>query len=179
MNGCSPVKTFDVKSGNVHLSDPCYDRATVRSAGNYKVPAQNGTWLTTVVYDSQNEPSILLAAFENEAAPFVIQAIVDGGPRALFALEKFRKLISVDSGQVGIFDDSLYPKGSSTGDIDDENTFYGKACEITLSGNDTGVIDNLGAVSRTAHGDGSYDAYVSKNANGEAVILAICLQYPS
>ena len=81
--------------------------------------------------------------------------------------------VGVDSGQAGFFDEDFYPNGDDTGNFDDTKTFYGKACTITLSEKQAGVIDNFGVVSRTGYGDGVYDVYVNENVSGQIVTAAI------
>lgn len=49
---------------------------------------------------------------------------------------KFKNsLVGVDSGQAGIFCDSIYPL-EKTGEYSDENSFYGKCCKLTSQNED-------------------------------------------
>ena len=66
--------------------------------------------------------------------------------------------IGVDSGQAGIFDNSVYPEGTVLGAFDDSDTFYGECYEITLGTQSCGRLKNgKGFVSSSGFGDGTYE----------------------
>jgi hypothetical protein len=86
--------------------------------------------------------------------------------------------VGVDSGQAGIFDDSLYPKNvESNGEYGELDTFYGKACALTYDENDRevkgGILDGKGVVSSSGYGDGSYTCLIAKNKKGQIVAIEI------
>jgi len=78
--------------------------------------------------------------------------------------------VGVDSGQAGFFDSFMYPRGS-TGEYGELDTFYGKACEMTLSEDGAGVFP-FGVVSRTGYGDGGYSLWTVKR-NGKVIAAKI------
>lgn len=69
---------------------------------------------------------------------------------------------SVDSGQFGFYDDTIFPYYDER-DHEDKDKFYGKCCDITLSKLQAGIIDDKGVVSSSGFGDGSYKVTVGKN----------------
>jgi hypothetical protein len=72
--------------------------------------------------------------------------------------------VGVDSGQAGIFDYEYYAKYHTDTDVDDE--WYEKACDITLSEESAGTIDECGLVSSSGYGDGGYACYTARNRDG-------------
>lgn len=78
--------------------------------------------------------------------------------------------VGVDSGQAGFFDSFMYPRGT-TGEYGDLYTFYGKACEMTISEEKAGVFP-FGVVSRTGFGDGGYSLWTVKQ-NGKVIAAKI------
>lgn len=81
--------------------------------------------------------------------------------------------IGVDSGQCGIFDYETNKDIIGTGEYDQKDTFYGKACTLTLSDDQFGVMDNSGIVSCSGFGDGSYDLYIAKNEQKQVIALKV------
>lgn len=82
--------------------------------------------------------------------------------------------VGVDSGQAGFFDDARFKKHNGG----DDESFYEKACDTTLSRMQAGVIDE-GAVCNSGYGDGGY-VCIFHNSNDEdglvdfAYIIFIC-----
>ena len=148
------AKTFQVKSGKICIVDPCYDRVNCKQE-NFDVPAKNGVW---EVFVKNKEGRIAELRAWCEIAPLI---------------DDSEFFVGVDSGQAGIFDSEIYPHGSSTGDYGNTNTFYGKACELTLNQPYWGIIDNRGVVVSSGHGDGAYQAKYAKNKRGEIVGVKI------
>lgn len=106
----------------VIVSDPCYTRGTWCQGiveellpGNYNcivTYSDEGTWGNRVsqltIHHESVKPTQLR---KGERAPFTV---------------------GVDSGQAGIFCDSIYPEGEEIGNYGDENSFYGTCCNATL-----------------------------------------------
>lgn len=69
--------------------------------------------------------------------------------------------VGVDSGQAGFFDDARFKKHNGG----DDESFYEKACDTTLSRMQAGVIDE-GAVCNSGYGDGGY-VCIFHNSNDE------------
>jgi|LauGreDrversion4_2_1035121.scaffolds.fasta_scaffold12689_4 hypothetical protein len=161
------MKKFQVTSGAMVCSDPCYttDVWCMEIVKNVK----NGTWL----------------AHSN------IETVGDWGQRNIdltvhhadhkideSAWEEISGSFGVDSGQFGFFDSDGYRKADSvkgvplydfggdflTDDNDrDGDIWYRACCKITLDKPESwGVIPN-GAVSSSGFGDGSYAVYGIKD----------------
>ena len=66
--------------------------------------------------------------------------------------------VAVDSGQMGIFDAKYYLDHQDA-DYDNLDSWYRKVCNITLEGDEAGIVDASGCVSSSGYGDGCYYAY--------------------
>lgn len=158
---------FDVTSGALRLSDPCYGRDTW-CAGT--VPdAKNGRWLGFVRY-----------ACDWGLRPFYVVAVHGDTNLNHFSIPKTRDEmvkdgwvpldihVGVDSGQAGIFDHDNYRNDAVIMDTPDfcrrdkelepGARWYGACCDKTLGDAAAGVIPG-GVVSSSGHGDGGYAAY--------------------
>lgn len=88
--------------------------------------------------------------------------------------------VCVDSGQMGIFNDSNFPYGE-VGEFvarDYENTkgngsFYDTVCRTTLNEIGGGVVTG-GVVSSTAYGDGQYSLYVRRDSSERIIGIKVC-----
>ena len=139
------MKTFEVTSGHVNLSDPCYSVGTW--CGKYNVPAKNGEWVVNVERSDQG-------VWGNRVAGFTAYHKDHYGINLLPIDQDF----GVDSGTFGIFDSDNY-KGDTD---DDERKWYFAVCEHTFGGAQAGVIDDgSGFVSSSGFGDGSYAGEVA------------------
>lgn len=130
---------------HVHISDPCYDRDVWCRAELRQV--KPGTYrVYTVHNDGEGRVQQLMLLQAEKYAHW-----------QFFVRWSMGESVGVDSGQLGVFDDSIYPKEKEKGtSYDDPNTFYGKCCLATLSEDREGLIDGAGAVTRSGYGDGSY-----------------------
>lgn len=79
--------------------------------------------------------------------------------------------IGVDSGQCGFYDYEKYKDLIGTGECDEKDTFYGKACFLTDQDEQYGIFDQ-GIVSRSGLGDGVYDLFGIKQ-DDEIVALKV------
>lgn len=70
------------------------------------------------------------------------------------------KSVDVDSGQMGIWDAVKYPLEKTQFEYYDKNSFYRRVCNLTSSNRSHHCIDNMGCVSSTAYGDGTYDVFI-------------------
>lgn len=91
--------------------------------------------------------------------------IKDGVDESILRFHKVDADIGVDSGQCGVFDYNYYEIKQET----DAKTWYSDVCNITLSNDLGGIVDNKGLVSSSGWGDGSYDLYIATNENGEII----------
>ena len=152
---------FETTSGKIRVCDPCYNKG-VKSAvlkvlpGKYIATAEIKE-ITNGFGERVNWLSICHQDYSRVAANQLMPEVDVG----------------VDSGQAGFFDEEHYPDGESTGDYEDLNSFYGKACSITLQDEKGGIIDNFGVVSSSGYGDGVYDLYVGKNSENQIVSAGI------
>lgn len=81
--------------------------------------------------------------------------------------------IDVDSGQCGIFDFEQVKDVIGTGEWDEKDKFYAKACACTEDAKKQyGEMGTYGVVSRSGVGDGSYDLYVA-DIDGEIVGIKV------
>ena len=158
---------FNVTSGEVFLTDPCYDYETItrdKHPGGIKSSAKNGMWIVNADVKDERDWGMRVAAIEAVHEDYI------------HSLNLYWTILSgsvgVDSGQAGIFDVGQYPAGEDTGDFNDPESFYGKVCKLTYDENNRelthGVVD-FGVVSLSGFGDGGYDAYAAKNNAGEVV----------
>jgi hypothetical protein len=148
------MKTFEVKSGKVVISDPCYTRDTwcQKVLDNVK----NGEWIVNTELIGGRIGTL--------------EAHVSGSNKKTY---DYVNDLGVDSGQLGIFDDSIYPTGENTGEYDDKSSFYGKCCDKTLGDEQFGIVDNLGVVSSSGWGDGSYTACLGIDNEGKVVSIFV------
>jgi len=156
------MKKFEIKSGKLVASDPCYSIPTWCQGIIENV--KNGTWVATIdrneLSDWGNRICKLTVShkdysFDNsqsEDLPF------DAG---------------VDSGQFGFFDYDLYRNDEHAKDLpkydfgdsfdtNEGDEWYRAICEITLGEESWGVLPG-GVVSSSGFGDGSYRVYGVKD----------------
>ena len=150
INDAEYVGQFNVQSGNLRVTDPCYKK---------------DTWCAGVISDVKN--GIWEAHIKMEDR--VAELITYHKDISASTLRKSKWMeqgidVGVDSGQCGIFDDNLYPEGE-TGEYGDNVSFYDKCCKMTTESHDAGVLD-FGVVSRSGYGDGSYVCYTLEDVNG-------------
>ena len=176
---------FNVTSGKMVCSDPCYE-----------IP----TWCQGIVENVKNGKWDSGIATSDEGAwgerishlwVYHIDAIAKN-PKILREVEQFNGHLlpfdfGVDSGQFGFFDFDNYRNDESAKDLKKYNfgndfnspkesgeEWYRACCKITLDKESWGVLPN-GAVSSSGFGDGSYEVRGIKDENGEYV--AFCVEY--
>jgi hypothetical protein len=155
---------FEITSGIMRVTDPCYDKETWCSG---TLDARNGTWEAYVEVSDEGQwgkRAATLIVFHEETQH-------SGG-----GWEKSKINVGVDSGQAGFFDNALYPDTERTGEYGDVNTFYGKVCTLTHDEKDRSVVGGVlpfGAVSSSGFGDGGYDCYVRRDEMGQVVAAKI------
>jgi hypothetical protein len=145
---------FQIISGKVNLSDPCYNVDTW--CGAYNVPARNGDWHVEVEHIDSfgNRVKQWKAYHKDFRNQYGVLMDVDFG---------------VDSGQFGIFDSGIYNDNSEY----DEPGFYRDCCDITLTKDSCGVVSEQGFVSSSGFGDGSYIGLASYDDNGDLTMFEI------
>lgn len=157
---------FEVKSGKIVGSDPCYE-----GLGPHNIlinNAKNGDWYVRTTYgqsfggQTDLRPSKLVAMHEN--------ANYFSSPMSMTGWRMQTTDACVDSGQFGFFDyDEWYKHDNPKEKEYNDDSWYGKCCDITLSKSGYGTINEAGVVSRTLYGDGGYPVSVMYNSNKEIV----------
>jgi hypothetical protein len=122
------MEQFEIKSGEIHFSDPCYDDSVT-------FPALNGVWGVDVDLRDDIVHGFVVYHTDHKDASY-----------------NQYYCCSVDSGQFGVFDASIYTNPG----VYFTPGFYHDCCEITLQKPMYGVVYGLGFVSSSGYGDGSY-----------------------
>lgn len=172
------MSRFEITSGAMICSDPCYttDVWCMGTVNNVK----NGTWSAEV--DQLN-----MGAWGKRIGELSVYHTNSDLETMSFEWEEITGYFAVDSGQFGFFDREHYRKADSvkeqtkydfggdylTDDNDrDGEEWYTACCHLTLGPDSWGTIPN-GAVSSSGYGDGSYNVYGLKNADGEYIALTV------
>ena len=171
------MQKFEVTSGKMVLSDPCYTIPTWCQGVVDRV--KNGTWVTEVNKTDQGgwgERVSYLVAFNEQALkekPALEETLVNGwGKQLPFDF-------GVDSGQFGFFDSEHYRNDKSATDLtkydfgdtyDQESgdSWYRAVSNLTLADEQWGVLP-FGVVSSSGFGDGSYSVFAVVNEYDEYV----------
>lgn len=169
----------DFSSGNVVVSDPCYELGTW--CQHILTGVKTGRWIATKTLSDEGDWGVRVAQLE---------AYIDEEPKD----EDFTHLqnadIGVDSGQAGFFEKDGYrnasllngktfslhsffmPKPEDSKEKQDSDVFYGACGALTLSSEQAGVFPGS-VVSSSGYGDGSYDLYVRRDAEGEITAMRL------
>lgn len=142
------IGTFEVKSGNVIVSDPCYQDG---DGGLYR--AKNGTWKASVRRSDEGTWGVRVAALR------VTHESFHGEPTTVIGSA------GVDSGQMSVSDGELFHLLPG----DD----YDKACKLTLRPESCGIVDGYAAVSSSGYGDGSYEIRAAQEHGGALVGIEV------
>ena len=160
-------KTFEITSGRIVISDPCYEVGTWCGIFNRK--AKNGKWFTWVVKSDEGEWGVRVKELIAKNEDY-------------YHKHNWKPFgsVGVESGQMSIFDRKHYKGGE--GEADEDGGFYNKCCRETCKEFDSrankkedydwGTVDNTGVVCASGYGDGSYDVSVIEK-NNEIVAVAI------
>lgn len=164
---------FEIKSGKVVLSDPCYELGTWCQGVINNV--KNGEWCAEATHvESWGRRVASLVSYHKDYPTTANDVMADG------------KILNfdggVDSGQFGHFDFDGYRDDNSIigvpricpepeNIICEDEPWYSMCCDRTIGGDGFGVLP-LGVVSSSGYGDGSYDTFGIMNENGEYVAFA-------
>ena len=144
------IGLFKVQSNKLRISDPCYDK---------------DSWFTGLIDDiRKGDWEVHVKTINNRVAE--LSAYHTNIKRTTLKKSKWVEQdieIGIDSGQCIICDDEFYPK-EDKGSYDDDNSFYGKCCNLTHKNGGVGVLD-FGVVSSTGYGDGTYTCLVLEEKN--------------
>ena len=146
--------------GKVVVSDPCYDRDVWCMVDDLAVkPGRYKTWS---VLSDESSWGMRVAA--------LVLIHEDFTEDDLKNWKSIECSIGVDSGQCGIFDDSIYPQKKEPQKFE---SFYKECCDITLSDKSAGIMKNgKGVVSSSGYGDGTYELFAVIR-KGEYVALTL------
>lgn len=157
--------SFEQSSNKMIATDPCYDRGVSNDIRVIIDGVKPGKWCASVLrgeFSSWGERIAELQVLYEDVS-------TENADNAAW-MRCSDNMVGVDSGQAGLFDESKYPY-DNLGEYGDDESFYGRACNITC--NDTGirggVLEGFGAVSSSGIGDGGYECYVLHNASDEIV----------
>lgn len=158
--GWNHLGTFQVTSGRLRVTDPCYERDTWCAGVIDNVV--RGEWGATVfLKDTSGGWGVRVWVLE-------VQAL--GATRILLPWERTEFEVGVDSGQAGFFDDVMF-KGR-----DQDEEFYDRVCDVTCSEDrlvPAGTIDGVGVVSSSGYGDGGYVCEFRRGEDGRVVAARI------
>ena len=145
-------------SGKVVVADPCHDRNS--RCIEKDIAIKPGLYYATILAS-------------NKGVKCIMAVHCDFLQSKTLKLDLISDKIGVDSGQCGIFDDTIYPMDKkSIGKYDDPNTFYGECCKLTLSDRLGGPLENHKGIVSSSGGDGVYELYCQYH-EGERVILLV------
>lgn len=153
--------TFEVASGKLTVSDPCYKPGTWGMGELTKV--RNGTWYAHTL-------AVDLGDLGKRISRLVIHHSAYSQSKKLCSqVASFE--VGVDSGQAGFFDSTHYQDDSvlcrnPVNDLD--SAWYSACCDLTLSPLQAGVIP-YGVVSSSGFGDGGYDCRYWTTSAGHIV----------
>lgn len=164
------TQTFEVTSGAVRATDPCYDLNTWCAGTIDNV--LNGTWEVEVVRGDGDRPALQFLRHEsahNLPEEFIIAEDneVDGD-------------FGVDSGQFGFFDLAKFTEEHDS-DYGKPGSFYSDVCALTLPMDGKGgfhlqaeyTFRGYGVVSSSGYGDGSYPVYAVRDNEDRVIALAV------
>ena len=155
----------------IRVTDPCYDKGV--HCSYVMKDCREGVWNASIEREHAGCWGMRVSMLE-------IRHVAHSKDEVL----RFKKVreadIGVDSGQAGFFIESAYPTDEKEFEYED-NTFYGKVCNLTLDMNERnpnplhsdGGVNEFGCVSRSGYGDGSYNLAVSRNAEGKIIAARI------
>lgn len=170
----SDNKTFEVTSGVMVCSDPCYSIDPPTWCQGIINNVKNGTWVANVEKSDEGDWGERIARLRVEHVNakrtyLTTQVDMDGG---------------VDSGQFGFFDKDFYRNDEAAKDLkkydfgrsvqenESGEEWYRACCDLTLAEESWGVLPN-GVVSSSGFGDGSYPVFGEKDENGEWIAFEV------
>jgi hypothetical protein len=160
--------TFQVTSGKLIISDPCYGYVEENTEDLQVLlkSAKRGDWSATVSYNEE-EVVYQLVVFWGNTMPEGEWIPID-------------QMIAVDSAQAGIFDFTFFDDDEKIidevenvyGMDDDVSKYYIACCDAVASEQQGGIVPG-GAVAMSGYGDGLYQVYIKQDASGEVVSVMI------
>lgn len=163
--------SFEIVSGEILISDPCYKPGTW--CQGKLVNVHNGPWWGAVLVSDEGTWGNRIAQLEAVWSGCTLRSLSHGWRRESFE-------VGVDSGQAGIFDAAHYRDDRivegvariSKGSVCVDEPWYSTCCDRTLSEKSAGVIP-FGVVSSSGFGDGGYTCFSNRDAGGKVVGIRI------
>lgn len=161
---------FEVVSGILIISDPCYERGIWCQGKLEGVP--RGKWFASVEVE-EGEGGRVMALMAARAGYRSV-----GWIRMGWRKEPFE--VGVDSGQAGLFDVAHYRDDAAVVGVDrisadiicPEEPWYSIACDRTLSEIGAGIIP-FGCVSSSGYGDGSYECHTFRDREDAIAVIRV------
>lgn len=177
------MKEFEITSGKIVCSDPCY-KTDVWCMGIVD-NVENGSWIAIADKKDMGDwgeriTSLFIGNKQHlERNPKLVDYVFEDEPLNFAG--------GVDSGQFGFFDFANYRNDESAKDlkkydfgteydIEDGDKWYRACSNLTLGDESWGTLPN-GVVSSSGFGDGSYDVYGYKDAYDKYVAFAVVFIY--
>jgi hypothetical protein len=168
-------KSFEVKSGVMVCTDPCYTIDPPIWCMGIIENVKNGTWVASIETSDEGQWGERIATLEVRHADFK--------DTNLKFVDELPFTGGVDSGQFGFFDKEFYRNDESAKDLpkygfgnefdkESGDIWYRACCDLTLGKEQWGVLPN-GVVSSSGYGDGSYGVYGERNAEGEYIAFKV------
>lgn len=154
--------SFTVTGDQLRVSDPCYEHDSTGGVTLNRV--KQGKWhASSVLVDREDGWGIRVASLRavHEDYP---DDFIPGLP-----YQSYKPPVAVDSGQAGIYDYKKYP--DQEGQY--KNDFYQKNCDLTLSEDYGGLVNDMGVVTSSGYGDGQYLLYYDTNNDQEVIAVEI------
>lgn len=177
------MKEFEITSGKIVCSDPCY-KTDVWCMGIVD-NVENGSWIAIADKKDMGDwgeriTSLFIGNKQHlERNPKLVDYVFEDEPLNFAG--------GVDSGQFGFFDFANYRNDESAKDlkkydfgteydIEDGDKWYRACSNLTLGDESWGTLPN-GVVSSSGFGDGSYDVYGYKDAYDKYIAFAVVFIY--
>lgn len=165
------IGSFEVISGEVMVSDPCYEVGTWCQGKLENV--LNGHWHATVLVSDEGSWGKRIAQLEVVHSGCTLRSLSSGWKQEAFE-------VGVDSGQAGVFDTKHYRDDKvvegfarlSQEIICPETPWYSLCCDRTMTEAGAGTIP-FGVVSSSGFGDGGYTCFTHRDADGDVVGIRI------
>lgn len=162
---------FEITSGEMVVSDPCYDLDTWCMA---VVKAKNGTWTSFIELSDERKWGIRVKSL------YAVHESIEGDINTINSqcTTAIQANLGVDSGQLGFFDKINYRNDNVEGvnNVDEplrpDKPWYSLCCDKTLSGERAGVIP-YGVVSSSGFGDGNYLGTVKYDNENNVVAIHV------
>ncbi|WP_018759950.1 DUF4241 domain-containing protein [Paenibacillus terrigena] len=164
----TPLGQFEMTSGKMVVSDPCYDLKETIIIGVLE-NVLNGTW-NAQVHKTE------LGDWGEVCSKLIVFHSAFAERQDELAWIKCKFIVGVDSGQAGIFDVNNYRLPDPgvqemEPDMTDSDWYYA-CCDITESEEEAGVLDGC-VVSHSGLGDGAYAAYYAANDQNQVIGVKI------